>query len=322
MTMPRISRGPVGYISAILAGCASAALFAVALTHAQSLLLFMLSYLTAVPLFIVGLGAGSIAGLLASLMGTLGLFLTTASNFAFDYAFIFAIPTTILIAMALRFKKATGKVMWFKEGHLLTFIAIYPCLIFLGFCGLTYGHPGGLQAITLDAFNEIADQLSKQMSGEQATMLRTMMDRIANIAPALIGSTWLLLTVIGMAIAQSILQQNKLNLREAFTLRGLDVPNWLIYAVAVTGLVGVMAPAPFDYIGKNMSIILGSSFFFVGLAVIHAYAATLRWPRLFIWGFYIILSLLVWLVLLVALVGVLDQWIGFRQRLKKTKTPS
>src|ERR1700722_7788558 len=105
MIAPRTTRGPMGYVAAIFAGGVSAALFAVALARAETILVF-LTYLTAVPLFIAGLGVGSLGGLIGSLMGTAALYLTAPSNFTFIYAFVFAIPSIILTTLALRYRVA------------------------------------------------------------------------------------------------------------------------------------------------------------------------------------------------------------------------
>ncbi len=311
----------MGYAGAIVAGGVSAALFTIAVAHAGSLLIFLI-YLTAIPLFMSGLGAGAVAGLVASAGGTAGLFIVAPSNIGFIYAFIFAVPAIALTAMALRYRIGEDqKIYWYPEGYLLTSIAIYPALLFLGLVVLTSGHPGGLLAITQDALKAVTDEVSKQLGGDEAVLVQSAMDRLAKIAPSVVGCTWMLITMISIYVAQSLLKRQGWNLRPSFVMQGLHVPTWLIYAVAITGLAGVVAPAPFNYIGNNLSILLGIPFFFVGLAVIHAWAATTRAPMTVLVIFYLILSVIVWVGLLVALIGVLDQWMNFRLRLSRPKKP-
>jgi hypothetical protein len=319
MNAPRTARGPLGFIGAVFASGVSATLFAIALMRAETALV-LIAYLTAIPLFIAGLGGGSLAGLVASLTGALGLYLVAPSNFAFVYTFVFAIPSIALTALALRYRiGADQKLYWYPEGYLLTAIAIYPCLFFLTVAGLMAGHEGGLLALTTEAFKTIADQFSKQLPADQAALVHAALQRLAKFAPAVVGCTWMVVTIIGMYIAQFLLQQHNWNLREKFSLTGLHVPHWLIYAVALTGLAGTLAPAPYDYFGKNLALILGLPFIFVGLAIVHAWAATTRAPTVLLVVFYVALTLFIWLALVVALLGVLDQWVDFRHRMTRPK---
>ena len=325
MTVPRTSRGPMAsVVGSILAGAVSAALLALALRHPESLSIF-LAYLTVLPLFVAGLGAGGLAALVASFTGTAGLYLTGPSNFAFMYAFIFAVPTIVLTMLALRLRPdvepVAGQpaVQWFPEGRLLTALSIYPCLIFALLMGLLRGYPGGLLRLTTDAFKDVATQLMAQLPPADGDVIHAALDRLAQIAPALVGTTWICIFLVSMAVAQVVLQRQNWQLRPGFSLASLQVPGWLIYLVAATGLVGAFAPPPFDYFGTNLSLMLGLPFFFVGLAIVHCWAGRSKWPRLTLTVFYLVVALLVWLVLLIAALGIVDQWANFRQRQSSAK---
>jgi uncharacterized protein YybS (DUF2232 family) len=144
------------------------------------------------------------------------------------------------------------------------------------------------------------------------------MERAAQIAPALVGSCWIFVIIISMGAAQRLLVKQGWQLRENFILRDLRIPGSLIYAVAVLGLAGALAPVPYGYIAKNAAIMLGLPFFFSGLAVVHAWAATTRAPTLVLIVFYVVLCMpfMAWLLLLIAVLGVIDQWADFRRRMK------
>ncbi len=305
-----------------MSGGISAAFLAVAVTHAETLLIFA-AYLTSVPLFVTGLGAGGLAALTASFVGTAGLYLTGPSNIAFVYALVFGVPAVALTAMSLRYRMdVEQKPHWYPEGNILTAVTIYPCAIFLGLVAMTYGYEGGLLKLTTEAFSQIGSQVSQQLEPEQVAMVQTALDRLARVAPAVVACAWMCVIIVSMVIAQSVLKQQQWNLRDAFALHRLRVPHWLIIGVAVTGLVGVLAPAPFDYIGENLGIILGVPFFLVGLAIVHAWAATTRVRMLILIVFYLLLSVppLMWLSLVVAGLGVIDQWVDFRRRMERVKT--
>ncbi len=310
-----ISRGPLGFGGAILAGVVSTAIFAVALAHAETLLV-MVAYFTVLPLFLAGLGAGSLNGLAASLIGSAGLLLVQPPSTAIAYVIINALPAAILVALALRHHVTTEQqIEWYSEGNLLAIITLYPCFLFLLVFGLASGENGGLLTMTTKMLTEGTTQFKAQLDASMIDQFTLALNRLVRILPALAGCCWMFVTMLSMIAAQYILQQQNWNLRPGFTLTNLQIPQWLIMAAAATGLVGALAPAPYDYLGLNFCIMICVPFFFVGLAVIHAYAATKRFQMVILVILYVALSRLPWLALLVTVLGVVDQWANFRQRL-------
>ncbi len=320
MDAPRIARGPAGYAGAALCGVVGAALFGVALTHAGTALIF-LSYMVPVPLFMAGLGAGSFAALTAAFTGAAGLALAgPLSNLSFVFVFLYAAPVAFLTMLALRYRTDTeGKIYWYPEGHLLTAIAVYPVLVFLALAAMASGHEGGLLDMTMAAFKTAAEGLIKKFPPERAPDVHAAIDTAARLAPALAGCAWFLVMTISMAVAQKILRQQDWALRDGFTLQNVYVPSWLMFAVAAPGLAGALAPAPYDYYGKNTAIILGLPYFFAGLAVVHAWASRTRFRPAVLFAFYVLMTFMMWLTILVALLGVVDQWVNIRQRWNNPK---
>jgi hypothetical protein len=320
MTAPLVSRGPVGLIAAIFAGGASVAFLLAALLHADTPLVG-LAYFAALPLYVVGLGAGALAGIVAPAAGTLTLYLTQPPNFAVLYAIAYGVPAVVLTGMAMRYRLgADGRPVWSSEGKILTAITLYPCLLFVTAAAAAATHPGGLLDITQQAFNQMGGQFAAKFDADQAEVFHRAMANAAKIAPALVAYTWIIVAILSLAGAQNILRQRQWNLRDDFSLIRVHVPTWLIYAVAATGLAGVLAPAPFDYIGRNLAMILGLPFFFVGLAVLHAWAATVKRSIFILIAFYIALFFLPWIALFAAALGVVDQWADFRQRIANKPT--
>ncbi len=300
------------------AGGLSAGIFMLALSHPESLLFFVV-YLTAIPLYVAGLGAGALAGLITALTGTAALFLTQPSNIAVIYIFTYALPAVVLIFLALRFRiGAMNKVFWYPEGSLFASALMFPCLIFLTFIGLTFSHEGGLLALSHQHLVEMMEPVKTKMSANMAVEFSAMLEKIVVFMPALIGILWALVTMGSIAVAQNVLQRQKLNIRDEFMLQRFHVPQWMIYAVAITGIVGASNVVPYNYIAANLSLILGLPFLFVGLAVIHAWAATRKYKTGILLLFYGLLSLpplSVILGILTALIGVIDQWANFRHKL-------
>ena len=307
------SRGVLGYVCGVAAGALSVCILNFSLTHADTLAVLGV-YIAAVPLFITGFSAGVLSCGIAGLVGVAVLIAMGAPEYAAFYAVIDAVPAFALIFLALRARLC-------REGDLLTALAVYPCLIFIAIYAVAMGHDGGLLAMTTQAFDGMPDLFIKllkfcrvNITPEIVVMVHQYVNASFFIAPALAMFAWLFSTIVDMAIAQGIAQQQKWNLRPPFALANVHIPVWIIFAAAATGLAAVFAPAPLDYVGMNLALIIGVPFFFTGLAVIHAWAAQTRRPTMTLVAFYILISVIIHLVLLVALLGAVDQWVDFRKR--------
>jgi hypothetical protein len=238
------------------------------------------------------------------------------SSFALTYVLIYAVPCLALIALALRYRVgADGNVYWYPEGHLLTAMTLYPCLFFICGAALASGHEGGLLGLTTQHLNEALEPMKSQMPGDTVVQLTAIMNIFTKFLPALLGTSWIFLALVSMVVAQVILQRQNWHLRTGFTLHELYTPSWLVYAVAVTGLAGVLAPAPFNYIGSNLAIILCIPFFLIGMAVIHVWAGMQKATKLILIALYLVISIFPAFVLIPVLMGVIDQWGNFRKRM-------
>jgi uncharacterized protein YybS (DUF2232 family) len=309
----------MGLTSAVLAGGISAALFSYAFSHAETLQIFF-AYLAGVPLFAVGLGAGSVSGFVAALIAVVGLILVVSPNLAVIYAALYALPIAVLTVLAMRYKQGDDqKVYWYPEGYLLTALTLYPCLLFLAAVGVMAGQDGGLLGLSSQALHSITDQVSGQMDPEMAARLPGIMEQIARVLPAMAGCSWIFLILVSAWAAQAILKRSGWLLRSPFGWRDLTLPNWVTLAVAITGLAGYFAPEPYNYIGANICIMFCVPLFLAGLAVVHVYAETRKMSRkaaiTLLILFYVLLSFLPWLSPVVAMLGALDQGMNLRRRM-------
>jgi hypothetical protein len=326
-TQRSTATGPIGIVSAIFSGGVSALLFSYALAHAQSLFMFFMVYITSLPIFLAGLAAGSLAGLVASLSAVVGLFFAGESNIALLYTFIFAVPSTTLIMLALRSRVGDDqKRYWYPEGYLLTAATLYPCVIFVALALLTSSHPGGLLGWSVETFNEIASGVIAQMQTSNPHILpqdeetiRNVLPFAAKIAPAILGWTWMIVTIISLVAAQKILQKQNWNLRTPFVMTEIHLPSWFVFVLAAMGLMGYFAPSPFNYYGQNIAFILGMPLVLSGIAVIHTAAARSKYSTAILTAFYIVLSVFVFILPIIALLGVCDQLFQLRDRFRHAK---
>jgi hypothetical protein len=322
MTSTQHSRGALTWLGATLAGALSAAAFAFAFAHAEAPMVFTFLYsISAIPLFVAGLGTGNKESVFACLTGTGGVYLLSLSPFlAGLYAVLFALPVAIFLSLALRHRAGNdGQLYWYPEGYLLTAIVLYPCLMFLSAAALASGQDGGLLGLSIQVSQTVFATLPEQSDPEKAAVYKTMMDALPQVLPGLFGYGWIFLMLVSALVGQTILKGQNWNLRPAFAWRDTTLPAWLIMAAALTGLAGMLAPAPLDYMASNLCLILFLPFFFLGLAVIHVWAETQKRARIpFLLLFYLLLCIpfvMPLLILAVTLLGALDQGFHIRRRL-------
>lgn len=313
------SRGIIGLTCSIAGGAISAALLSAAFLHPQTMLVF-LACLAGIPLLMAGLGTGVFGALVAGGAGLTSLsFAAGPLNFADVYVTVYAVPAVLLTMIVF---PPTGNMKKNKtpvEGSLMTAVTLYPCLIFLTvFSAILYGG-GDALTLTVQTLHGAFEPVRKDVDPETFAKFSSFLDQLAPLLPAILGSTWMFSMMGSVIIAQMALQQQGWSLRPNFSLQALHIPNWLIIAAAATGIAGLAAPAPYGYLGSNLCFFLCVPFFFVGLAVVHAWADTTKVRGLVLVVFYIAVSLLVWVILLVTFIGVLDQWLNFRQKLAGMK---
>lgn len=320
MNAPIVSRGPMGLAAAILAGCASVGVMLAGLLYKDGQLAFLACF-TALPLYLAGLGAGSLAGLVATVTGTVALALMQPAGLVVAYLLAFGIPAVTLIRMALRYRIGGDQVAyWYPEGNLLTLVTFYPCVLFIIASIIAAPHAGGLLSLTSETFNQHATDFAAQFPEDQPEAFHKAVAMISGIMPAFLSYFWILVAMMSIVGAQYVLRQRKLNLRDVFSFQQLRLPRKLVYVFAACGLAGTLAPQPYDYTARNLSMILGLPFFFVGLAVLHTLVAHVRASWILLIIFYAIMALMPLITLIVAGLGVVDQWVDFRQRIANKTT--
>ena len=89
-----------------------------------------------------------------------------------------------------------------------------------------------------------------------------------------------------------------------------------LFAAAVIGLVGSGDVA---YVARNVAVVLLTPYFLVGLAVVHCFARQAHSRNLLLIAFYSLLMIFfVFAAMLIAALGVAEQWVGIRRRLGRS----
>lgn len=285
-----------------IAGNAGGTSFGTAL---QTLIFWILSL---VPLFVSGLGFGLRSALISILSSVLVAAFAINSSFALAYAVISGVPVILLVRQALLWRETDGVKFWYPVDYLMIWWA--------GVCiGLTLLAMGLLQwddALRqglIDGF----DQMLVQMTEIQGVAPALTGAEFVSMMPQFLGPLWGVFILLSGCLAQGVLVRFNWNLRPTPELTKMALPNWLALAFIGATVLSVLLDATVPLLGA-LVITLEILFFLQGMAVIHVVSH--RWNgRPFILGaIYVATVMMLWLVLLIAILGLMENWVGFRRR--------
>lgn len=298
------------WLVAIGAGLASGLLLALPLSGPGGMLFALLVPL---PLFAAGLGLGTRG---ATVAGAVLLALVAIAGGPWPMLGVFLIlvgPVWLLVRQALLSRPtAGGDVEWYPAGLLVTWLT--GCgLLWLALGALIFaGHPQGLEAGVREEIQRSLQMLMPQAPGEQMSRLA---GTTAGYAMGASLASWMLLLAVNGALAQGALARFGRNLRPSPELASLELPRWL-GGLLVAAAAGYFAPGSIGFVAQNALAVLLVPFFFVGLAVLHTVARRLTARVPFLVVCYAVMVVFTWPAVLLAGLGLIEQWARLRRRIE------
>jgi len=227
----------------------------------------------------------------------------------------------LLVSQALRWRQdESGTIAWYPPGRLVLWLA--------GIGTAAIGTAALWLIITPDGFRGavrsfLAGQLDHLLGAAAAPgaagtaadqhQRAALIEALSAYFPAMAAGSWLVMTAINGVLAQGVLARFALAKRPAPDIATLMLPGWPSALLAGALLIAFVVPGDLGYLGGNLVPVLAIPYFFAGLAVLHAVARRYA-GRIFILVPAYLTLLLGWPVLLVAACGMIDQWLGLRQR--------
>ncbi len=301
---------------AVVAGVASAvaALAFVAGVPGAMLLI----YAGPLPVMLAGLGFGFQHALLAAATGTLASAVAIGGNGALLYAVGHALPSLLVVGLALRSRPGDGPETreWYPHGDIAAWLALLAAAL-LAAAGLWLSGDEGFRATVNDHIDKGLGALLPQLDG---TDRQRLLAGMSGLFPGWIGTSWAMMGVVNAIAAETILARSGRSIRPKPAWGAdLSLPEWLSWALvgaALVALIGtLLGLGDVGYTGRNLALVLALPHFLLGLAVVHGLARQARQPRAILVGFYVVLFVSAWALLAVAAVGVLEHWIGLRNRM-------
>jgi len=177
--------------------------------------------------------------------------------------------------------------------------------------------PGGLEGFTREflmrAFQP-ADETSPNALGLPAESAAQLAADLARYLPGIVAVSWMVMMAVNGALAEGVLVRFGLNRRPAPRVADIELPKWLPLGLAIAA-AGAFMPGTAGFIGGNLLLIALATFTFAGLAVVHTLAESWNNRPLWLLVIYSLTIVFTWPAVLLAVLGIIETWLGLRQRL-------
>jgi hypothetical protein len=298
---------------AILAGVISAALFAA--VAMGSFLGMTLTFFTTLPLLAIGMTHGTLGSLIAGVAGAVAVAVAGDPVFAIPYVLGAALPAGILARQAMLHRAGTGgAVEWYPLGNLAAWLGgLGIALTFGWYLALTWQQgASGIEAIAAalrETYQAVRTPGTQDLPPETFTAL-------ALAVPGVAGASWALMVAINGALAQAALVRAGRATRPATALADLTLPRLAVLVPLAGVVLWSLASGLPQVVGASVALVGCAVVLLQGLAVVHAFVRAKPWRLFFLVGFYIGLVVLSQVIVpALLLVGVVEPWLGVRQRL-------
>lgn len=300
-------------VIAVAGGVASAACYLATLVDSPAGLI--LAYLALLPLFAVGLGWGVREAASGAVIAVVVVGVMASVVVGFVFALAYGAPAVMAVWLVLRSRsEPDGTVVWYPIGPLVSWLAVYACGSFT-LMALLGGDSGVREAVA-----QIETIMTSVVPVEQNPQVAVLVKVIAGFFPAIVISSWLVMALVNLVLAQGALERFGHNLRPRPKMAIIELPAWYtmvtVGAAAIALIARLLELDTAGFIARNATLALLVPHFLVGLAVVHVWAR--QWPaRLAILaGFYLLLLVFGWFAILaVAGLGFMEQWLFLRRRL-------
>jgi hypothetical protein len=317
-------------LTAVAAGLASAAAAMAFLSGSFATIGFV--YLAPLPMLMAGLAFGPRAAAIAALSGVLALGFIGGTVLAGTFAAAQGLPTWAVVKLALMVHPhapgagarpgeapaATGgsaQGAWMAPGWIVSALTVVAAAMILVAAGLV--SDVGLSGYVADYLGQV---LSIVAPGLDAANRGLFIQKFLPLFPTAVAAIWVLMVTVNAVIAQGLLVRLGHNRRPSPDYAGLDLPMWLSWPLVGAAVMALFGPGEWEYLGRNLVMVLALPYFLLGLAVFHTLARRVASTKALLVAFYLVIMISVWAAVVVAGIGVVEQWYGLRNRIKPAQT--
>lgn len=274
-------------------------------------------YLAALPLLIAGLALGTSGFGFAAAAGLAVVLVFGSFAAAGLYAGMHVIPSWLIVQQSLSIRSGAAD-GWRPIGDVLAVLTLLVAFVVAVTC-FAADSGEGVEA-QIRALLSTATGIIKGLDDATRSEL---VDQVAPLFPGFSAVFWLATLGANTALAQALLVSRGWNRRPKPRWSTLRLPAWFDWPMVGAAILALFASGDVAYVARNVAVILLTPYFFVGLAVMHGIARRGRSPGLMLAAFYSLLMIFfVFAAALVAVLGIVEQWIGLRRRLDAGTPPT
>jgi predicted membrane protein DUF2232 len=270
----------------------------------------VLFYFAPLPLLFVGLGFGSSVFGFAAAAGIAVAVAFGGFAGAGLYGGMHVIPSWLIVQQAMR-RSASSPDGWQPVGRVLAALTL---LIAFVVTSTTWVGRGalGIEGEVRELLTTVGHVAAP---GLDEADHRALAERLTPLFLGFSAITWLVMMIVNSGLAQSLLAARGWNRRPRPRWSQLRLPGWFDWVLVATAATALVTDGDAGFLARNIVMILLTPYFFVGLAVTHVVLRRAPMPGLAFAAFYGIL-LVFFLIAggIVAAIGVIEQWIGLRDR--------
>jgi hypothetical protein len=313
---------------AIAAGLTAATMFSSIASGAfVSLLLF---YLAPLPLMVLALGWGPLAGIIGGSVAALGLLALFGLPYALAFAVTVALPALWLGHLVLLAREtqpaansvpaATPSLDWYPIGRILTWIAGFASITTIAAL-LTLGTDE--TAINGALRRALGRLINAGLSGQNDAVADRTLDALVALAPGAATMIAMLSLTLNLWLAGKVTATSQRLKRPWPDLRTVELPRTTL-AVLVVALLLCLTGGLSAMSGRIVGSALLLAYGMVGFAVLHTVSLAMAGRTFMLSGLYAITLFIGWPMLGAMTLGIVDAIFGIRRRYwqKQTKLPS
>lgn len=237
------------------------------------------------------------------------------------------LPAFFTYAQSMRYRMAEGKPFFYPEGRLIASLVLFLLIGLLIFCLSWYvsGQKEGaasLEQVFFQSFSAFFQELPLDKMPDQR-----IVSIISRFFPAIMGISWFFVVFFNIHLALRLLAKWKAPLRRPpFIFENIAIPGpfiWVLISCSLLSLVG----GDVGFLAQNSLGLVLCAYVIEGIACLqlflsHQNQGTLSSRKILLGIFYVSMVLFPWLLLIVAVLGILDSLLGLKEKRFKPITPT
>lgn len=269
-----------------------------------------------IPLFMIGFKGGFQSLPKPLVLAMFLVFGLGGINQFMFYCILVALPSLVLIKLALQSKKVQKTVQWYPAGRLLYTLMILGLLMTTSMVFIYSTDPQG------DGLTRLM-QLPKDFgSDKKLQTVQHAIDLLIPFIPSMMGLTLIFLTILSCVWAQNLTRLTGKMKRPPIAMTDIYLPWNTWYILTGVGLGWALIPKDWGLLHSlfsNGTIVVLTAFFFQGMSIVHIYGKKLKNPQLFLVLFYFFVVMFTWPILILIMFGIIEPWALLREKIKSNK---